>query len=125
MADVTPSTLQRLPFGRPLRVRVGRAGFETFQADITLSAERPRERLIARLVPSTLTLQLVFDAPDTALWVDGKYTTARTIVGLAVDQDHRIAVSAPGRIGKIVMFRSEQGGEKRLEMKLDPVRSSR
>jgi hypothetical protein len=34
-----------------------------------------------------------------------------------------VAVSAPGRIGKIVMFRSEQSGEKRLDLKLDPVRN--
>jgi hypothetical protein len=65
---------------------------------------------------------LAIDAPDSAVWVDGRYTSARTLLGLAVDQDHKVAVSAPGRIGKIVMFRAEQGGEKRLELKLDPVR---
>jgi len=125
MADVTPATLERLPLGRPLHVRVGRSGFETFQAEVTLSTERPREQLLARLAPAMVTLRLVIDVPDAALWVDGKFTTARTIAGLAADQDHRIAVSAPGRIGKIVVFRSEQGGEKRLVLKLDPVRSSR
>jgi serine/threonine-protein kinase len=125
MAEVTPTTLRKLPFGRALRVKVARPGFEAYSADVTLTPQHPRDRVSARLVPATFTLHLGVDAPDTALWVDGKFTSSRTIAGLAVDQDHKIAVSAPGRIGKIVMFRSEQGGEKRLELKLDPVRNSR
>jgi serine/threonine-protein kinase len=125
MAEVTPTTLHRLPFGRSIHVRVSRNGFEPYNADVTLTSQRPRDRVAARLVPATFTLHLGIDAPDTALWIDGKFTSARTITGLAVDQDHRLAVSAPGRIGKIVMFRSEQGGEKRLDLKLDPVRNSR
>jgi serine/threonine-protein kinase len=125
MAEVTPTTLRRLPFGRSIHVRISRSGFEPYNADVTLTSQRPRDRVAARLVPATFTLHLGIDAPDTALWIDGKFTSARTITGLAVDQDHRLAVSAPGRIGKIVMFRSEQGGEKRLDLKLDPVRNSR
>jgi serine/threonine-protein kinase len=125
LPDVTPATLRKLPFGRPLSLRLSHAGFEPYRAEVTLSPQRPRDRVAARLSPATFTLQLTIDAPDTALWIDGKFTPSRTIPGLAVDQDHKIAVSAPGRIGKIVMFRSEQGGEKHIDLKLDPVRNSR
>jgi serine/threonine-protein kinase len=125
MSEQTPTTLRRLPFGRSIHVKVSRGGFEPYNAEVTLTSQRPRDRVAARLVPATFTLHLGLDAPDTALWIDGKFTSSRTITGLAVDQDHRLAVSAPGRIGKIVMFRSDQGGEKRLDLKLDPVRNSR
>jgi serine/threonine-protein kinase len=125
MGEPTPTTLRRLPLGRLLHVRVSRAGFDAYSAEVTLTPQRPRERVAAHLAPATFTLHLGIDAPDTALWVDGKFSSSRTIPGLAVDQDHKIAISAPGRIGKIVMFRSEQGGEKRLDLKLDPVRNSR
>jgi serine/threonine-protein kinase len=124
MGEPTPTTLRRLPLGRLLRVRVSRAGFEPYGAELTLTTQRPRDRVAARLVPATFTLHLGIDAPDPTLWVDGKFTSSRAVPGLAVDQDHKIAVSAPGRIGKIVMFRSEQGGEKRLDLKLDPVRNT-
>ena len=90
---------------------------------MTLISQRPHDRIAAHLSPATFTLHLAIDAPDSAVWVDGRYTSARTLLGLAVDQDHKVAVSAPGRIGKIVMFRSEQSGEKHLDLKLDPVRS--
>jgi hypothetical protein len=123
MAEVTPTTLRKLPLGRPLHVKVSRAGFEPYQADVTLISQRPHDRIAAHLSPATFTLHLAIDAPDSAVWVDGRYTSARTLLGLAVDQDHKVAVSAPGRIGKIVMFRSEQSGEKHLDLKLDPVRS--
>ncbi len=68
---------------------------------------------MARLSSATLTLQIAIDPPVAALWVDGKYTATRILAGLAIDEDHRIAVSA-GHIGKVVVFRSEQGGEKHL-----------
>jgi serine/threonine-protein kinase len=123
--EPTPTTLGKLPLGRSLRVRVARAGFETYQADVTLTKDRAREKVVARLSPATMTLHLGIDAPDPAVWVDGKYTSARVLPGLAIEQDHKIAVSAPGRIGKIVIFRSEQGGDKNLELKLEPARVMR
>jgi hypothetical protein len=122
VAEVTPTTIRRLPFGRPLHVRVVKAGFEPFQAELEVNRDKPRDRVSAALTPATVTLQVSIDAADPALWIDGKYTSSRTIPGLAVDQDHKIAVSAPGRIGKILVFRSEQGGEKRLDLKLDFAR---
>jgi hypothetical protein len=125
ITEVTPATLRKLPLGRPLHIRIARAGYEPYQADVTLSPDKPRDRIAAKLAPATLTLHLVLDAPDAAVWIDGKFTSARTITGLTVDQDHRVAVSAPGRIGKILMLRSEVGGDKRLELRLDPVKGSR
>jgi hypothetical protein len=120
--DLTPATLSRLPLGRSLRIRVIHAGFEPYQSDVTLTTERPRDQLVAHLAPLSMTLHLAIDAPDPAVWVDGKFTSARVLPGLAADQDHKIAVSAPGRIGKIVIFRSEQGGDKNLDLKLEPAR---
>ena len=52
-----------------------------------------------------------------------RFTTTRTIGGLTFDQDHKSAVSSPGYIGKVLVFRSEQGGEKRLALKLEPIRA--
>ena len=124
-AEPTPTTLVKLPLGRSLHIRVIRPGFEPYQADVNLTKEHSREQVLARLSPATLTLHLAVDAPDPAVWVDGRYTSQRILPGLAIDQDHKIAVSAPGRIGKILIFRSEQGGDKHLEMKLDPVRAVR
>ena len=121
-AEPTPTTLGKLPLGRSLRVRVIRPGFEPYQADVNLTKEHSREQLVARLVPATMTLHIGIDAPDPAVWVDGKYTSQRVLPGLAIEQDHRIAVSAPGRIGKIVIIRSEQGGDKHLDLKLDAAR---
>jgi hypothetical protein len=114
-----------LPLDRPLRIRIAYAGFEPHEADVTLTADRARDRILAHLSPAVLTLQLTIDPPDAALWVDGKYVSGRTLTGLTVAQDHKIAVSAPGRVGKILIFRAEQGGEKRLQLKLDPARSIR
>ncbi len=104
---------------------MARAGFEVYQGEVTLTADRPYQQLVARLSPATLTLQMAIDPPTATVWVDGKYCSARTVTGLAIDQDHRIAASAPGRVGKIVIFRTEQGGEKRLQLKLEPARSAR
>jgi len=123
MSEPAPATLRGLPLGRPIHLRVVRGGFEPRDVEITLTAERPRDRLMVEMTPATITLHLTIDAPDPALWVDGKFTSARTVPGLAIDQEHKIAVSSPGYIGKVLMFRSEQGGDKRLHLKLDPVRT--
>jgi serine/threonine protein kinase len=125
MTEVTPTTLKRLPLGRSIRVRVVHAGFESQQTDLALTADRPRDQLVARLAPASLTLHLAIDAPDPAVWIDGKYTSARVLSGLAVDQDHRIAVSAPGHIGKIVILRSVEGGDQNLDLKLEPAHTAR
>ncbi len=125
MADPTPSVIRRLPYGRPVHVRVTHPGFDPFEAEVILAPERPSQHLAALLSPSTLTLHVTIDANDPALWIDGKYTSARVVSGLAVAEDHKVAVSAPGRIGKIVVFRSEQGGDKQLDLKLEPARLHR
>ena len=125
MAELTPTRLAKLPIGRPLHFRIVRPGYDTADAETTLAPQHPNDRITLRLAPASVSLYVTIDAPESALWVDGKFISSRKVLGLAVGEDHKIAVSAPGRIGKIVMFRSEQGGEKRLDFKLDPARSPR
>jgi hypothetical protein len=66
-------------------------------------------------------LRLQIDAPNSAVWIDGRYRGERLVRGLSVGEDHKVAVSAPGRIGKVIYVHAEQGGERFLEFKLEPA----
>jgi hypothetical protein len=117
----TPATLEHLPLGRTLEVRLAARGFEASQTHVTLSDGRPEDHLVVPLTRASLTLRVHIDAPYAALWIDEKYHGERTVRGLSVGEDHKVAVSAPGRIGKVIYLRAEEGGERLLDLKLEPA----
>jgi serine/threonine-protein kinase len=118
----TPTVLERLPLGRPVHIRLTREGFAAYTTDVELDASHPARSLTAQLDPAKFTLLVQVDALHPAIWVDGKYQETAKIEGLSVGEDHKIAVSAQGRVGKVVYVRAEQAGERELEFKLEPIR---
>jgi eukaryotic-like serine/threonine-protein kinase len=120
-ATTTPATVDHLPLDQRLKVRIAAPGFDPSEVHVILSPERPDDHLLVTLKKATLLLRLQIDAPNSAVWIDGRYRGERLVRGLSVGEDHKVAVSAPGRIGKVIYVHAEQGGERFLEFKLEPA----
>lgn len=121
--ETTPATIERLPIGAKLQVRLTKEGYEPFRQDITIAEAGPGTRIDATLQPGGATLQIkVLNAEGASYWLDGKPLSGPNIEGVSPGQDHKLDVSAAGFATKTLTFRAQPGETKVIEVNLDRAR---
>ena len=96
-AETTPTTLDQLPLGVPIDVRLTMDGYEHAKQSVELAADAPGTVKLALTKGSVVLVLKV--TPETATFtttMDGKPVTGSTIEGVASGVSHKIVVSAPG-----------------------------
>jgi len=120
--ETTPATIERLPIGAKLEVKLTKDGYEPFKQDITIAEAGPGTRVDANLRPGRVTLQVkVVNAQNASYWLDGK-PVGPTIEGISPGEEHKLEISAPGYATKTTTFRAQPGETKVLEISLDKSR---
>lgn len=120
--ETTPATLDRLPIGAKLQLKLTKEGYEPFKQDITIAEAGPGTRIDATLKPSGATLQVKVNVAQASFWLDGKPQAGATIEGVSPGQDHTLDVSADGFATKTLTFRAQAGETKVIEVSLDKAR---
>jgi eukaryotic-like serine/threonine-protein kinase len=114
-SEVTPARLDKLPLGKPIKLKLTKEGFEAFRADVTLTDAEPTKQLAAEMKTGSVTVILKVDPPPT-VWVDGqpwKGDRAR-IDGLSAGEDHKIVVSASGFQARTYTVNAQHGEVKTI-----------
>ena len=120
--ETTPATIERLPIGAKLEVKLTKDGYEPFKQDITIAEAGPGTRIDAQLKPGRVTLQVkVLNAENASYWLDGK-PVGPIIEGISPTEEHKLEISAPGFATKTMTFRAQPGETKVLEISLDKSR---
>ncbi|MEO7110997.1 MAG: protein kinase [Polyangiaceae bacterium] len=118
-SDVTPATIDNLPIGREIKVKLSLDGFESYKEAITITAAGDTKNIDAKMKTGSVTVTLNI-VPEPTVWVDTKPWKAspKKITGLSADEEHKVVVSASGYVPKTFTFIGKQGETKNLEAKL-------
>ncbi len=117
--EVTPATIDNLPLGREIKVKLSLEGFESYKEGVTLAKAGDTKSLAATMKTGSVTVTLDI-VPEPTVWVDSKpwKGSAKRITGLSADEEHKIVVSASGYVPKTFTFTGKQGETKPFEAKL-------
>ena len=119
--QTTPATLDNLPIGKEIRVKLTKEGLESFRESVTLAEGAPGA-IDAKMVEGTVTVVLKIK-PTPAVWVDGNKWEGDVakITGLSAGEEHKILVSASGYAPKTIKITANKGETKVIEDRLLPA----
>lgn len=95
-AEKTPATIDKLPIGSALQVKVTKEGFAPERQEITLTADKPSTTVRAVLSKGTGKVTVTANVPNVYLALDGKPVTGPTVEAVTPNEEHRITVAAQG-----------------------------
>lgn len=109
---VTPATIDTLPIGSEIRVKLSMEGFESHNEVIRFT-EAGEKKIAATMKTGSVSVDLAV-VPDPMVWVDGKPWKGdwKKITGLSAEEEHKIVVSATGYIPKTFTFTGKRGDSK-------------
>jgi len=118
--EVTPATIENLPLGRPISIKLSKEGLESFKQDVTLDKAGDVKNVDASMHNGSVTAVLEITPPPTAEWVDGKVWkgSLTKIENLSADEEHKILVSAPGFVPQAFTINAKQGESKTFKADL-------
>jgi serine/threonine protein kinase len=114
--ETTPATLENLPIGRELSLKLTLEGYESHRATHTLGRAGDTETLRAEMKTGSVKVELDV-TPEPTVWVDGKpwKGSSKSITGLAADEEHKVMVTATGYLPKTFVFTGKQGETKKFQ----------
>jgi serine/threonine-protein kinase len=117
-SSVTPTTLEGLPFGREVELKVSKQGYESFAEKVTLSPEETEKALDIKMVRGSVTVVLRV-TPAATVYLDGKRWegTGDRIEGLSAGE-HKLVLSASGHLPQTFTFTVKKGETKTIEATL-------
>jgi len=117
--EMTPTKIDKLPFGRELEVKLTKEGLEAYREKVTLSDAMPSKKIEADMKTGSVTVLLKIDPPAT-VWLDGKpWKGDRTkVTGVSADEEHKIVVSADGFAPRTYTITAHQGEVKTITDRL-------
>ncbi|MFO0549838.1 MAG: serine/threonine-protein kinase [Polyangiaceae bacterium] len=109
----TPTTIDSLPVGRDISLKLSKEGFASYRETFKLAAAGDTKTVKAKLGVGGVTVALEV-VPTPTIWVDKQLWTESTssVTGLAADEEHTIVVTAPGYQPKTFTFTAKQGETK-------------
>jgi serine/threonine-protein kinase len=114
--EVTPATIDNLPLGQDIQVKLSKEGFESHREAVKLDAEGATKTITAKMQTGSVTVELDV-APEPMVWVDGSPWKGdwKKITGLSADDEHKVVVSASGYLPKTFTFTGKQGEKKQFK----------
>jgi hypothetical protein len=115
----TPATLDDLPLGIELEIKLSLDGFEDHVAKVKLDADNRRLKVSAKLVRGTVTFEYDVKPKTARLEFDGKkYDGESTRLEELSTGKHKAVFRAPGHASKTIEFEAERGETKRVTVVL-------
>jgi serine/threonine-protein kinase len=111
--ETTPATIDNLPVGSEIAVKLSLEGFESHRSKITLAQGGEAQKIDAKLQTGSVSVELDV-TPEASVWVDGKPWKGdkKKITGLSADEEHKVMATAVGYAPKTWTFTSKQGETK-------------
>ncbi len=111
-SETTPATIENLPVGTDIQLKVSKDGFESYKE--TLRLEKGATPKLVKATLDTGSVQVELDVkPDPTIWIDGKpFKGDPKKIGLSADDEHKIVVSGQGFIAKTFTFTGKRGEKK-------------
>jgi serine/threonine-protein kinase len=121
--ETTPFTIDSLPLGKDILVKVSMEGFESHKETIKLEKAGVTRTLVVKLLTGSVTVELDV-VPEPVVWVDGKpWKGDWKKLSVSADEEHKIAISASGYAPKTFTFTAKKGETKKFQhalVKLTP-----
>jgi serine/threonine-protein kinase len=118
-AEKTPVTLDKLPLGVPLSLKVTKEGYAPARHEVTLTEERRSDTFKATLSKGTVKVTVTTNVPKPHLVLDGKPVTGPTLEGITANEEHKLTVSAQGYATRSQVFMGGPNETKSLSITLD------
>jgi eukaryotic-like serine/threonine-protein kinase len=122
-SETTPFTIENLPLGKDILVKVSMEGFESHKETIKLEKAGDARKLVVKLLTGSVTVELDV-VPEPLVWIDGKpWKGEWKKLSVSADEEHKIAVSASGYAPKTFTFTAKKGETKKFQhalVKLTP-----
>lgn len=115
--DLTPTTIEGLPLGRELDLKLTKEGLEAYREKVTLSADAPTKSVSATMEAGSVTVLLKV-TPQPTIWLDGKQWQGgdpHKLSGISAGEEHKMVLSAPGYLPKTVTFTAQPGESRTIE----------
>jgi serine/threonine-protein kinase len=114
--EVTPATIDNLPVGQDIQVKLSKEGLESHRETIKLDKDGDTKTVTAKMQVGSVSVDLDV-APEPAVWVDGSPWKGdwKHITGLSADDEHKVVVSAMGYVPKTFTFTGKQGEKKQFK----------
>ncbi len=114
--EVTPATIDNLPLGQDLQIKLSKEGFESHKEALKLERAGDTKAITAKLRTGSVTVELDI-LPEPTIWVDEKPWKGdpKKITGLSADEEHKIVVAASGYTPKTFNFVGKQGETKKFK----------
>jgi serine/threonine-protein kinase len=118
-AAKTPVTLDKLPLGADIEVKVSLDGYETVTKTVHLTDADLDDKIDVKLVKGSVTVKFKVSPKGSGLHIDNKRWEGEgdTIEGLSVGE-HKLVFTAAGHIPQTVLFVAQKGDVKELDIVL-------
>ncbi|HEY8079872.1 MAG TPA: serine/threonine-protein kinase [Labilithrix sp.] len=126
-AETTPATIDKLPIGTPLDVKLTMDGFEQAKQDVKLDESGPgKVRVELRKGSVVVEVKVAPDGATPSFAIDGKPVAGPRIESVTSGVSHKLVVSAPGYLDQTLSFSGNAMETKHLDVTLDkaPPRSN-
>jgi serine/threonine-protein kinase len=114
--EVTPATVDGLPVGQEIQLKLSKEGFESHRETVKLATAGETKAVTAKMQTGSVTVELDV-MPEPTVWVDGAPWKGdwKKITGLSADDEHKVVVSASGYVPKTFTFTGKQGEKKQFK----------
>jgi serine/threonine-protein kinase len=114
--EVTPATVDHLPIGQDLQIKLSMEGFESHKEAVKLERAGDTRAITVKMKTGSVTVELDV-LPEPTVWVDEKPWKGdpKKITGLSADEEHKIVVAASGYVPKTFSFVGKQGETKKFK----------
>lgn len=118
--DKTPCTVDKLPLGSDIEIKVSLEGYETAVKTVHLTEAEMNDKVVLELVKGSVTVEFKVIPETAVLHIDDKRWEGEgtTIEGLSAGQ-HKLIFTAPGHLPKIVKIDAKKGDTKKLDLILE------
>ncbi len=121
----TPVSLDKLPLGMDIEVKISKEGFEDHVASIKLSEEKLEDAIAVKLMKGTVTVVADVEPREATFLLDekavplpqGGWSGQNKLEELSAG-DHKALFSAPGYLPELVKFTTKKGETKTLTVRL-------
>ncbi|MBX3192543.1 MAG: serine/threonine protein kinase [Labilithrix sp.] len=119
-AEVTPATIDKLPTGVALDVKLTMDGFEHAKQDVKLEgSEAQKVRLELKKGSVVVEVSVSPEGLSPVFTLDGKSVSGPRIEGVTSGVSHKLVVNAPGYVDQTVTFTGSAMETKRLDVALE------
>lgn len=117
--EKTPATVEKLPLGSPIEIKVTMEGYAPLRETVTLSPAEPSARIDEDLTAGTVTVVVTTNAPGAKLFIDSKSYDDMRVEGLEANEEHKLVVAATGYSARTARFKAGPNETKELTINLE------